>query len=110
MKYQKIYSVIDKYPGVHMDDRSYWFTSRKDYVAIKHPLGLLLDVPEIGLRLWATHEYGRYSISTANMMLDRSSNEYSNSIRHYSCRNQTDMAEKLEQLLSEGYGENHAAT
>lgn len=103
MKYQKIYSVLENHTEINVNDRSYWRTGRSDYIANRHPLNIILECHKVGLRIWVDHEDNKYTIATADLTLKSSSREYSESFRHYSCRNQAEAADRLEQLLS--YGE-----
>lgn len=104
MRYRKIYDVIGKYPGVYVNDRSYWRLGQQGYIGYTHPLDVFLEVPKAGLRIWVNHEYGKYTISTADMTFPTSSQEYYRSFRRYKCHSQTEMAETLEHLLHEEDG------
>lgn len=107
MKYQKIYDVLLRHLGIHVDDQSYWGTGRTDYIALIRPLTLIIEAPEAGLRIWVNRESGKYSISAAEMTFSCNSREYHQSFQQYPCRNQSETAEKLEELLLKR-GDNHA--
>lgn len=109
MKYQKIYDVLHHHPKLRVNDRSYWSSGQTGYIAAIRPLYLIIEAPGAGLRIWVSHESNRYSVTAADMTLDCNSCEYHQSFRRYPCRNQTETAEKLEELLLKKCGENYAA-
>lgn len=109
MKYQKIYDGLHRHPELHVNDRSYWPSVRIGYIAAIRPLYLIIEAPEAGLRIWISHESGKYAIWSADLTLNCNSREYHQSLRHYPCRDQTETSEKLEQFVSKKYGENRAA-
>lgn len=109
MKYKKIYDVLHRHSELHVDDRSYRHFGQTGYIAAIRPLYLIIEAPEAGLRIWVNHESGKYSISAADMTFSCNSREYHQSFHRYPCRNQTETAEKLEELLLKKRGDNHAA-
>lgn len=108
MKYMKIYDVIGNYPQIRVQDRSCWGYSQPGYIALRRSLNIILEAPDIGLRIWVNHEDRRYSISTADLTLSCSSREYARSFQRYIFRNQRETAEKLESILSQEKERSHA--
>lgn len=110
MKYQKIYTVIRNHPEISVNDRSYWKSGQKGYIANNNPLYIILETPKAGLRIWVMHQWKRFNICTADMTFDIDSREYHKSFTNFYFRNQEEMAKKLEQLLSQEKGKiNEAA-
>ena len=101
MKYKKIYDVISRYPDLKVDDRSCWGHLNPGYIAHMRPLYIIIEAPNIGLRIWVNYGDRRYSISTSDLTLNCSSREYAHSFQHYAYRNQTEMAAKLNRILSQ---------
>lgn len=108
MKYPKIYNVLHRHPELHVNGRSYWHSSQTGYIAAIRPLNLIIEAPEAGLRIWVNHESNRYLVTAADMTLNCNSREYHQSFERYPCRNQTETAEKLEELLLKKCGNNSA--
>ena len=94
---------------MRVNDRSYWPSGQTGYIAAIRPLYLIIEAPGAGLRILVSHESNRYSVTAAKMTLDCNSREYHQSFRRYPCRNQTETAEKLEELLLKKCGKNYAA-
>lgn len=100
MKYKKIYDVIHASGCDCIDDRSYWQKPVMSLVESFRPLWIILTNRRVNLRLWVTHENGQLLITTAQLDLNVNSKEYSDSYRRYYCTNQTEMAVRLNQILS----------
>ncbi len=106
MRYAKIYALLQarkqKVPEVSISDHSGWRGSGQSWSYKNRPLWLIVEDPGIDRRIWISHEFREYSISTAQLSLHIDSQEYHKSYRRRKCRNQLDLAVCLEQLFSTG--------
>lgn len=106
MRYAKIYALLQarkqKAPEVSISDHSGWRGSGQSRSYKNRPLWLIVEDPDIDRRIWISHEFREYSISTAQSSLRIDSQEYHKSYRRRKCRNQLDLAACLEQLFSTG--------
>ena len=63
------------------------------------PLWLILESTILNKRIWVTHSYNRYEITTADLGLDVNSSEYSDSFRYRYFDKQKDLIGALTELL-----------
>lgn len=99
-KYREIYKLIFTADIDTISDYSNWMkTGMKNYVEIHRPLWIVMESKIINKRIWISHEFGKLSITTAQLDLNIDSREYHNSYEWYSFTNQKELCSKLEELL-----------
>ena len=99
MKYKAIYKVLVDAHIHNRTDLSGWRSARPSYIDRQRPLWIVAESKERGLRIWICHEFGKLSITTANLKLPCNSKEYHESQKRYYCKNQKEMANILRELL-----------
>lgn len=99
MKYRAIYKVLEEAHIQNRTDHSGWRAAQPSYMDSQRPLWLVVESKERGLRIWICHEFGKLSITTANLNLPCDSREYHESHKRYACHNQKEMADALRELL-----------
>ncbi len=102
MKYKSIYDVINKSDCTYRNDLSKWMIpeEHKNYVESNRPLWIILENKRINKRIWVTHDFGVMEIVTAQLDLDAKTREYAESMRKFNFKNQSNMADKLKEILS----------
>ncbi len=104
-RYRKIYALLEerkwKVPGFVLNDQSYWKLSKQaqTYIARTQPLWIVAEDPQIGCRIWITETGGRYGITTAQLNLKVGSRAYSDSVRRWTPRTQSEAVQILHQLF-----------
>lgn len=99
-KYRELYKIIFNADIDRIADHSNWLHSEeKNYVEIHRPLWIVMESKKINKRIWICHEWGKLTISTAQLDLDVDSREYHDSHQQYSFSNQRDLCNKLKELL-----------
>ena len=80
---------------------SNWLRSseEQDIITLRRPLWIVMEVSEINKRMWISHEYGEFKITTAQLDLNVDSKEYHESYKWYSFSTQRDLCSKLRELL-----------
>lgn len=100
MKYQAIYKIIRESDCNSIYDGSHWQKKNKNLAETALPLWLILENRRVNLRIWVTQEFGELRITTAQLDLDCKSKAYHDSHRRYPCRTQTELANRLKNILS----------
>ncbi len=99
-KYKEIYKLIFTADIDNISDYSDWmYKGNKNYVEINRPLWIVMESKIINKRIWISHEFGKLSLTTAQLNLDIDSKEYHDSYEWYSFTNQIELCNKLEELL-----------
>ncbi len=99
-KYKEIYKLIFTADIDNISDYSNWmYKGNKNYVEINRPLWIVMESKIINKRIWISHEFGKLSLTTAQLNLDIDSKEYHDSYEWYSFTNQIELCNKLEELL-----------
>ena len=99
-KYRELYKIIFTADIDAISDYSNWLHSgQKSYVEMNRPLWIVMEVGKINKRMWICHEWGKLTITTAQLDLDVDSKEYHDSHQRYSFSNQRDLCSKLKEIL-----------
>ena len=99
-KYRELYKLIFTADIDTISDYSNWLHSvQKGYVEMNRPLWIVMEVSKINKRMWICHEWGKLTITTAQLDLDVDSKEYHDSHQRYSFSNQRDLCSKLKEIL-----------
>ena len=99
MKYREIYKILEDAHIHDLNDRSGWRSARPTYIDMNRPLWIVAEAKERGLRIWICHDFGRMTITTADLALPSDTIEYHESQKCYECRSQKEMADILRGLL-----------
>ncbi len=105
MKYARIYRVLEN-SHAKIYDRSPWRESPNSYLASYRPLWIILEDDRLHLRVWVTHEFGKLTVTTADMSLHCDSRAYHESMQRHRFLKQADMAQFLDALLNGEAGSN----
>ena len=78
MKYGRIYQTLERYGARISYDGSGWRYAGQfqTYIQRTRPLWIVAEAPARGLRIWISHEAGRFSVTAADMALPSNSREY----------------------------------
>lgn len=99
-KYKDIYKLIFTADIDEIKDHSNWFyKNSKNYVELHQPLWIIMESKILNKRIWITHSWGVFEITTAQLDLDVNSREYNDSYESFRFKKQTDLCDKLKQLL-----------
>ena len=99
-KYRELYKLIFTADIDTISDYSNWLhNGQKSYVEMNRPLWIVMEVSKINKRMWICHEWGKLTITTAQLDLDVDSKEYHDSHQRYSFSNQRDLCSKLKEIL-----------
>lgn len=99
-KYKDIYKLIFTADIDEIKDHSNWFyKDSRNYVELHQPLWIIMESKILNKRIWITHSWGVFEITTAQLDLDVNSREYNDSYESFQFKKQTDLCDKLKQLL-----------
>lgn len=99
-KYRELYKLIFTADIDTISDYSNWLHgNKKDIISIQRPLWIVMEVGKINKRMWISHEYGEYKITTAQLDLNVDSKEYHESYQWYSFSTQRDLCNKLREII-----------
>lgn len=100
-KYRELYKIIFTADIDDILDHSNWLRSseEQDIITLRKPLWIVMEVSKINKRMWISHEYGEYKITTAQLDLNVDSKEYHDSFQWYSFSTQRDWCNKLKEFL-----------
>lgn len=98
-KYKNIYKIVFTADLDNVSDFSNWHKQNQGYIEQNRPLWIICESQLIGKRIWITEEFGELQITIADLNLDVSSSQYSESFKHILFKNQNEMVKTLKELL-----------
>lgn len=98
-KYKEIYKLIFNADLDEVNDHSTWMYNQREYCNTFHPLWIIIESKILNKRMWITHSLNTLEIATAQLDLDCMSNAYHESYKWYKFNTQSELCEKLKELL-----------